>query len=123
MTSAPESISGLSFEWQGVHHSREGDFGQISTHTVTYESDTHNYVTVGGKVVGQGAYEYTRLDDEVGVIIYQPEQYLGRRDVRLHAILNFAASTDRAVIEQSGKAFAVADGSFRLVATPREVPS
>jgi hypothetical protein len=123
MASAPESISGLSFEWQGVHHSREGDFGQISTHTVTYESDTHNYVTVGGKVVGQGAYEYTRLDDEVGVIIYQPEQYLGRRDVRLHAILNFAASTDRAVIEQSGKAFAVADGSFRLVATPREVPS
>jgi hypothetical protein len=123
MSSAPESLAGLSLEWQGVHHSSEGDFGEISTHTVTYETDTHNYVTVGGKVVGQGAYEYTRLDDQVGVIIYQPEQYLGRRDVQLHAILDFAASTDRAVIEQSGKAFAVADGNFRSVATPPEVAS
>ncbi|MFT6564183.1 MAG: hypothetical protein ACJAY5_000934, partial [Actinomycetes bacterium] len=46
MSSAPESLAGLSLEWQGVHHSSEGDFGEISTHTVTYETDTHNYVTV-----------------------------------------------------------------------------
>jgi len=35
---APESLIGKSIEWTVVHHSEKGDFTDLSTHTVTYET-------------------------------------------------------------------------------------
>jgi hypothetical protein len=121
MSKAPESLAGLSLEWTGVHHSRDGDFSEISTHTVTYETETTDYVTAFGKIVGQGTYEYTKLDDQIGVVIYKPELYRGRTGVTLHAIFDFVEGTDRAVLENEGQVFAVAEGKFREVPTPPRV--
>ena len=121
MPKAPESLAGLSLEWTGVHHSRDGDFGEISTHTVTYETETTDYVTAFGKFVGQGTYEYTKMDDQIGVVIYKPELYRGRPGVTPHAIFDFIEGTDRAVLEYEGQVFAVAEGKFREVPTPPRV--
>jgi len=40
MRKAPASLVGYSLEWTGVHHSAGGDFEELSTHTVTYETAT-----------------------------------------------------------------------------------
>lgn len=118
MPISPESLVGLSLEWTGVHHSETGDFEDLSTHTVTYESSDVAYVTASGKLVGEATYEYQRLDDEVAVVLYRPNEYQGRSNVVLHAIFDFSRGTDRAVLEQDGRPFAVADGTFREVETP-----
>jgi hypothetical protein len=89
-----------------------------STHTVTYETLTHAYVTVDGKRVSEAGYVFRKLDDEVGVVIYTPDLYRGQPDVVLHAIFDFARGTDRAVLEQDGRPFAVANGKMRRVPTP-----
>jgi hypothetical protein len=122
MPSAPVSLAGMSLQWTGVHHSEAGDFAEISTHTVTYETETTDYVTASGKLVGQGTYEYVKLDDQVAVVTYRPEEYRGKRNVILHAIFDFSQGTDRAVLEHEGRAFAVADGTFREVVTPPRPP-
>lgn len=118
MAVCPESLVGLSLEWTGVHHSAEGDFEDLSTHTVTYETETRAYVTVDGVRVSETGYVFRKLDDEVGVVIYTPDLYRGQSDVVLHAILDFAQGTDRAVLEHDGRPFAVADGKMRTVPTP-----
>lgn len=118
MTTAPASLVGHSLEWTGVHHSARGDFEELSTHTVTYETATTAYVTAAEELVGEATYTYDRLDDEVAVVIYRPAQYRGMTNVVLHAIFDFTAGTDRAVLERDGRPFAVADGTFRAVPTP-----
>ncbi len=115
---APEHVTGLSLEWTGRHHSAQGDFGDLSTHTVTYETDTTCYVTSEGRLVGEATYVYERLDEQVGVCIYRPKVWQGRTDAVLHAIFNFAEMTDRAVVTSGGRPFAVADGRLRSVPTP-----
>jgi hypothetical protein len=56
MPKSPESLVGLSLEWTGVHHSPGGDFGELSTHTLTYETETTAYATASGKLVGESTY-------------------------------------------------------------------
>ena len=65
MAIAPESLVGTSLEWTGVHHSAEGDGEDLSTHTVTYETETRAYVTVDGERVSETGYVFRKLDDEV----------------------------------------------------------
>jgi len=113
-----ETLVGRSIEWTGVHHSVHGDFTEISTHVVSYETDNRCYVTVQGRLAGEAQYEYKKLDDRMAVLIYHPESYQGRSDVVLYAMLDFASATDRAVILSGGRPFAVADGRMREVATP-----
>lgn len=115
---APEKITGPSLEWTGRHHSSLGDFGDLSTHTVTYETDTTCSVTSGGKLVGEATYVYQRLDEQVGICIYKPKVWQGRTDVVLRAIFNFNEMTDRAVITSNEEPFAVADGHIKSVPTP-----
>ena len=115
---APEKVSGLSLEWTGSHHSLQGDFADLSTHTVTYETDNTCYVTAGGELVGEATYEYQRLDAQVGICIYHPKVWQGRNDVILRAIFNFDEMTDRAVVTSNEEAFAVADGHMKSVPTP-----
>jgi hypothetical protein len=117
MTNAPDTLVGKSIEWTGVHHSEHGDFTDISTHVVTYETEDTCYVTAGGKLVGEARYTYTKLDDRMAIVIYHPEQYQGRSDVVLYAMFDFAQAKDRAVLLAGGEPFAVADGSMREVAT------
>ncbi|MBA5779363.1 hypothetical protein H2509_19715 [Stappia sp. F7233] len=102
-------------EWTGVHHSRDGDFTDISTHVVTYDTESRCHVTAGGRLVGEADYTYCRFDDRMGVVIYRPAIYQGRNDVVLHAMFDFAEMTDRAVLTAGGEPFAVADGRMRLV--------
>ena len=118
MTKAPETLTGKSIEWTGVHHSEHGDFTDISTHVVTYETEDSCYVTAGGKLVGEARYLYRRLDDRMGIVIYHPREYQGRSDVVLYAMFDFLEAKDRAVLVAGGEPFAVADGSMREVATP-----
>ena len=115
---APEKVTGLSLEWTGRHHSLQGDFGDLSTHTVTYETDSTCYVTANGKLVGEATYTYQRLDHEVGICIYEPKVWQGRTDVVLRAIFDFSEMTDRAVVTSNEKPFAAADGRIRSVPTP-----
>ncbi|MEJ8571137.1 hypothetical protein [Microbaculum marinum] len=115
MATAPESLVGKSIEWTGVHHSGHGDFTDISTHTVTYETGTHCYITAGGRLVGESDYVYTRLDDRMAIVIYRPQGYQGRDDVVLNAMFDFVEGKDRAVITAGGAPFAVADGDMREV--------
>jgi len=89
--------------------------------TLTYETETTDYMTAFGKFVGQGTYAYTKLDDQIGVVIYKPELYRGRTGVTLHAIFDFVEGTDRAVLECEDPVFAVAEGKFCEVATPPRV--
>lgn len=118
MTSAPESLVGKSFLWTGVHHSAHGDFTDISTHTVTFETAVSCYVTSDGKLVGEARYTYKRLDDRMAICLYYPVLYQGRSDVVLNAMFDFAGMKDRAVLLAGGEPFAVADGDFREVETP-----
>ncbi|TMV07262.1 hypothetical protein FGK63_12790 [Ruegeria sediminis] len=105
-------------EWTGTHHSGTGDFAELSTHTVSYETETTCYVTAGGKLVGEAQYTYRRLDDEMGICIYRPKVYQGRPDVVLNAMFDFRNMKDRAVLTAGGEPFAVADGDMRFVDTP-----
>jgi len=118
MNTAFESLEGRSLEWTGVHHSEGGDFEDISTHVVTYETADQCYVTAGGQLVGEARYCYKRLDSRMSILIYHPRVYQGRLDVILYAMLDFESARDRAVILADGKPFAVADGTFREVQTP-----
>jgi hypothetical protein len=118
MTNAPETLVGRSIEWTGVHHSEHGDFTDISTHVVTYETVDSCYVTAGGKLAGEACYTYRKLDERMAVVIYRPEEYQGRTNVVLYAMFDFARGEDRAVILAGGEPFAVAEGTMREVATP-----
>ena len=118
MPNAPHTLLGLSLRWTGRHHSKSGDFKDLSTHTVTYETETDCYVTSNGQLVGEARYIYSRLDDRMGICIYHPHLYQGRDDVVLNAIFDFETMTDRAVITASGKPFAVADGTLTFVKSP-----
>lgn len=115
---APESLIGTSLEWTGVHHSEKGDFTDLSTHTVTYETAGTCYVTAGGKLVGEARYTYKKLDERMGICIYHPEEYQGRSDVVLNAMFDFVDMKDRGVLLAGGQPFAVADGDMREVETP-----
>ena len=115
MTAAPNSLVGMALEWTGRHHSETGDFHDLSTHTICYETETTCYALAGGKVVGESGYTWRRLDAQVGIVIYRPDIYQGRRDVVLNAIFDFSEMTDRAVITAGGAPFAVALGRFRSV--------
>lgn len=118
MTDAPDSLVGKSIEWTGVHHSEHGDFDDISTHTVTYETEITCYVTAGGKLVGEARYTYRKLDTRMGIVIYHPDEWQGRSDVVLYAMFDFANAKDRAVILAGGEPFAVAEGDIHEVDTP-----
>lgn len=118
MTIAYESLTGKSIEWTGVHHSEQGDFTELSTHTVSYETDTTCYVTSGGKLVGEATYTYRKMDDVMAILVYRPGIYQGRANVVLYAMLNFTDMTDRAVILADGQPLAVANGKIREVPTP-----
>jgi hypothetical protein len=118
MTKAWDSPVGRSLEWTGVHHSESGDFAELSTHVVTYETETTCYVTADAKLVGVATYTYKKLDDRMAIVIYRPERYQGRSDVVLHAMFDFSTFTDRAVILAAGEPFAIADGTLREVPTP-----
>ena len=118
MATAYDTLAGKSLEWTGTHHSEHGDFTDISTHTVSYETETTCYVTAGGKLVGEANYTYRKLDDQMAIVIYRPDRYQGRSDVVLYAMLDFERMTDQAIILADGEPFAVADGSIREVATP-----
>lgn len=113
MAKAPETLAGKSIEWTGVHHSEQGDFTELSTHVVTYETETRFHVTAHGKRVGEGRYTYKRLDERTAIVIYHPDQYQGRSDVVLYAMLDFVQAKDRAVILAGGEPFAIADGAMR----------
>lgn len=116
MANAPDTLVGKSIEWSGTHHSRQGDFADISTHVVTYETEDACYVTAGGKLVGEARYTYTRLDERMAIVVYRPEAYQGRTDVVLYATFDFVEATDRAILLAGGEPFAVADGRMREVA-------
>ena len=118
MATAPDSLVGKSMEWTGVHHSEHGDFTDVSTHTVSYETETTCYVTSGGELVTEANYTYKKLDDRMAICIYFPREYQGRWDVVLNAMFDFADMSDRAVLLASGEPFAVADGVMREVETP-----
>jgi len=120
MPIAPDSLVGKSLEWNGVHHSEQGDFSDISTHTVTYVTENSCYVTSGGKRLGEARYTYKKLDDRMGICIYYPGEYQGRSDVVLNAIFDFHDMKDRAVLLAGGEPFAVADGDMREVETPEQ---
>jgi CTP:molybdopterin cytidylyltransferase MocA len=115
---AYDSLLGTSIEWRGVHHSENGDFHEISTHTVSYDTDETCYVTAGGKLVGEASYTYKKLDDRMAILIYRPKVYQGQTDVVLYAMLDFENETDNAVILAGDQPFAVAQGSMQEVATP-----
>ncbi|MGI9319071.1 MAG: hypothetical protein ACR2QW_17220 [bacterium] len=119
---APEKVTGMSLEWTGRHHSLGGDFEDLSTHTITYVTDETCFATADGKLVGEASYVYQRLDNEIGICIYRPTLYQGRKGVVLQAIFDFHEMTDRAVITADGEPFAVANGRMRSV-TPQPKPA
>jgi hypothetical protein len=125
MANSPDNLIGKSIEWTGVHHSELGDFTELSTHVVTYETADRCSVTAGGKSAGIARYIYKRLDDRMAIVIYHPESYQGRSDVVLYAMFDFVQGTDRAVILAGGKPFATAEGKMREVrgrwANPQDV--
>jgi len=118
MATAYDTLVGRSLEWTGVHHSEQGDFTELSTHVVSYETDHTCYVTAAGRLVGEARYTYCKLDERMAIVIYHPERYQGRSDVVLYAMFDFEEGTDRAVILAGGQPLAVADGTMREVATP-----
>jgi hypothetical protein len=118
MAKAPETLVGKSIGWTGVHHSEHGDFTNISTHTVSYETENNCYVTSGGKLIGEAGYTYKKLDDRMAICIYHPKLYQGRSDVVLNAMFDFVDMKDRAVLLAGGEPFAVADGDMCEVETP-----
>jgi hypothetical protein len=116
MAKAPDTLVGKSIKWTGVHHSEHGDFTDLSTHVVTYETEDTCFVTADGKFAGEARYTYKKLDDRMAIVIYHPKQYQGRSDVVLYAMFDFAEAKDRAVLVAGSEPFAVADGSMREVA-------
>jgi hypothetical protein len=118
MKKAYKTLAGKSIKWTGVHHSEQGDFEDITTHVVSYETENTCYVTAGGKLVGEASYTYKKLDDRMAIVVYRPDLYQGRSDVVLYAMLDFVQATDRAVILAGGEPFAIADGTIQEVATP-----
>jgi hypothetical protein len=118
MAVTPDSLAGMSLEWTGVHHSGQGDFSNLSTHTVSYETETTCYVTADGELVGEATYTYRKLDDQMAICIYAPVEYQGKTGVVLNAMFDFANMKDRAVILDNGTPFAVADGDMKYVETP-----
>lgn len=118
MAIAPQTLAKTSLEWTGVHHSVSGDFEDLSTHVVTYETENTCYVTSGGQLVGEAGYVYRRLDDRMAIVIYRPREYQGRTGVVLNAMFDFLDMRDRAVITADGEPFAIADGRIREVPTP-----
>jgi hypothetical protein len=52
IVNAPDTLAGGSIKWTGAHHSARGDFADISTRVVIYETGETCYVTAGGKLVG-----------------------------------------------------------------------
>jgi len=118
MSIAPKTLVGKSIEWRGVHHSEQGGFDEISTHAVTYETETSCYVTAYGKLVGEARYIYRKLNDGMAICLYYPKEYRGRTDIVVNAIFDFIDMKDRAVLLAGGAPFAVADGDMREVPTP-----
>ena len=116
--SAYKTLAGRSIEWTGVHHSEHGDFKDLSSHTVSYETEDRCFVTADGKWAGEAHYSYRKLDQRMAIVFYRPERYQGRSDVVLYAMLDFEQGTDRAVILAGGEPFAVAEGRMREVPTP-----
>lgn len=102
MRPAPASLAVMVLEWTGRHHSESGDFGDLSTHTVHYETEAACFVLAAGSLVDEASYTYKQLDDQVGVIIYQPNIWQGRTEVLLQAIFDFSDMTDRAVVTSNG---------------------
>ena len=115
---APVSLIGQSIEWTGVHHSGTGDFMDLSTHIVCYETATECYVIAGGELVGEASYVYKKLDEQMAICIYHPREYQGRSDVVLNAMFDFSEMKDRAVLLAGGEPFAVADGDMAFVPMP-----
>ncbi len=115
-----ENLKGLSLEWTGTHYSRQGDFPDLSTHIVSYETETSCYITSPGKHLGEARYCYEPLGVRMATLIYWPEIYQGRRGVVLYAMLDFDLMMDRAVIVHNDHPLAIANGSFRLVDTPEK---
>ncbi|GEM_PF-2113016 len=113
-----DTLVSKSIEWTGIHYSEYGDFKDISTHIVSYETEDTCYVTAGGKLVGEASYTYKKLDDRMAILVYHPKHYQGRSDVVLYAMLDFSEGTDRAVILAGCEPFAVAEGKIREVANP-----
>ena len=122
MPSAPEDLVGLRIRWTGVHHAEGGDFSELSTHTVIYETETTCHVMAGGQQVGEADYTYRKLDDRMGICIYRPKVYQGRSDVVLNAMFDFTDMKDRAVLLAGGAPFAVADGDMTIV-PPENTPT
>ncbi|GAA5444058.1 hypothetical protein Misp06_02241 [Microbulbifer sp. NBRC 101763] len=113
-----ESLVGLSLEWTGTHYSEGGDFPDLSTHIVSYETESSCYVTAGGKLVGKASYSYAPMGVRMATLVYRPDIYQGRSGVVLYAMLDFDLMMDRAVIMHNDQPLAVANGSFRVVDTP-----
>lgn len=118
MAIAPASLTGMNLEWTGRHHSQMGDFQDLSTHTLSYDTETTCRAWSHGQVIGHAQYTYQRLDDQVGVVIYRPDTWQGHTDVVLNAIFDFSEMTDRAVVTSAGRPLAVALGKFRQVSSP-----
>lgn len=118
MSIAPANLVGMAIEWTGRHHSETGDFHDLSTHTICYETANTCFALAGGNIVGEARYSYQRLDEEVAIVIYQPDVWQGRTDVVLNAIFDFSEMTDRAVITSDGQPFAVALGAIKFVPIP-----
>ena len=55
MAKAPDTLVGKSIKWTGVHHSEHGDFTDLSTHVVTYETEGTCYVTADGSSLARRA--------------------------------------------------------------------
>lgn len=83
MTKAFYTLAGKSIEWTGVHYSERGDFKDITTHVVSYETESTCYVTAEGELVGEASYTYKKLDDRMAIVIYSPKLYQGRPDIDL----------------------------------------
>ncbi|WP_445361209.1 hypothetical protein ACJJIL_03445 [Microbulbifer sp. EKSA005] len=113
-----KTLEGLSLEWTGTHYSKQGDFPDLSTHTVTYETAAHCYVTASGELVGEASYTYEAMDDRMAALIYRPDIYQGRKGVVLYAMLDFVQMMDRAIILYQDRPLALANGSFQVVNTP-----
>ncbi len=116
--SAYKTLAGRSIEWAGVYRSEHGDFKDLASHTVSYETEDRCFVTADGKWAGEAHYSYRKLDQRMAIVFYRPERYQGRSDVVLYAMLDFEQGTDRAVILAGGEPFAVAEGRMREVPTP-----
>ncbi|WP_444923284.1 hypothetical protein ACJJH9_15340 [Microbulbifer sp. DLAB2-AF] len=120
MSCAFKNLVGLSLEWTGSHYSEVGDFPDLSTYVVSYESESNCYITAGGKLVCEASYSYAPMGVRMAALVYRPNIYQGRRGVVLYAMLDFDLMMDRAVIMHNDQPLALANGSFRVVETPEK---